>query len=140
MSKYNPKTESLSEKQKKYQTAFEFWAKYQHLTRVDVCLKFGITESAMRSHMKRYGIQHPRELITKPIVRGSDSDRKAVVRNAYNMALEQNLSATQASSWATQRHKSKISRAEIQFYATKFDLPYLRESENFEMGRLCKYA
>lgn len=129
------KTESLSEKHKRYDIAFQFWAKNTMLTRIDICTKFGFTESAMRSHMKRYGIKHPRELNKRP-----DSDRKAIVRDAYNMALDQDLSATDASRWATKMHKAKISRAEIQFYATKFDLPYLREDENFEIGKLCKYA
>jgi predicted Zn-dependent protease len=132
------KTESFAEKNKRYKVAFEFWQKHPNLTRIDVCSKFGITESAMRSHMKRYDIKHPRELDNK--IEVASSARKKVVRDAYNMALEQDLSAAQAASWATKMHKSKISRAEIQFYATKFDLPYLKEAENFEIGRLCKYA
>lgn len=141
MSRNLLKTESIAEKNKRYAIAFEFWSKYQHLTRVDVCTKFGISESAMRSHMKRYGVKHPREIKNENSeFKKSDSARKKIVRDVYNMALEQGLSATEASKMATKNYSSKISRAEIQFYATKFDLPYLREEESFEIGKLCKYA
>lgn len=139
MSNNSLKTESIAEKHKRYKIAFDFWAKYPQLTRIDICSKFGFTESAMRSHMARYGIEHPREKI-KQTEKGKDSDRKVVVRDAYNMSLENDLSATDAARWATKKHGHKISRAEIQFYATKFDLPYLREEETFEIGKLCKYA
>lgn len=141
MSSNSLKTESIAEKNKRYAIAFEFWSKYQHLTRIDICTKFGFTESAMRSHMKRYGIKHPRELRDgREDFKGNDSARKTIVRAVYNMALEQGLSATEASKMATKNYASKISRAEIQFYATKFDLPYLREEASFEIGKLCKYA
>jgi hypothetical protein len=129
------KTESISDKHKRYNVAIEFWKKHPTLTRIDVCQKFDITESAMRYHMKSYKHEHP----NRPRD-GKMEKRKQVVRDAYNMALEKDMTATEAASWATKQHSSKIPRAEIQFYATKYDLPYLREADTFEMGKLCKYA
>lgn len=135
MSNNHIKTESIADKNKRYKVAVEFWRKNPTLTRIDICEKFGITESAMRYHMKAYNIEHPSKRDS------SETDkRKKIVRDAYNMALEKDMTATEASSWATKQHSSKISRAEVQFYATKYDLPYLREAETFEMGKLCKYA
>lgn len=130
------KTESIADRKKRYDVALEFWQKNAHLTRIEICTKFGFTDSAIRAHMRKNGIKHPRDLIK----RSDESKRKMVVRNAYNMALEQDLTATEASKWATKQHGVKIGRAEIQFYATRFDLPYLREAETFEIGKLCKYA
>ena len=135
MSNNHIKTESITDKNKRYKVAIEFWKKNPTLTRIDVCQKFGITESAMRYHMKAYKVEHPNRPRS-----GIVEKRKQVVRDAYNMALEKDMTATEAASWATKQHSSKIPRAEIQFYATKYDLPYLREADTFEMGKLCKYA
>jgi hypothetical protein len=130
------KTASIAERKQRYDIALEFWSQHPHLTRIEICSKFGFTDSAIRAHMRKAGIKHPRDLI----MRSAESKRKTTVRNAYNLALEKGLTATEASKLATKEHGAKIGRAEIQFYATKFDLPYLREEETFEIGKLCKYA
>lgn len=129
------KTESLAQKHKRYDVAIEFWKQNKHLNRVQVCEKFGFTDAAFRSHMARYKIPRPDGYHPN-----LSDGRKKIVRDAYNMALGQDLTAAQASSWATKTHGSKIGRAEIQFYATKFDLPYLKEAENFEIGKFSKYG
>lgn len=129
------KTESIADKHKRYEIAIEYWYNNKHLNRVQVCEKFGFTESAMRSHMKRYNIQRP-----DGFAPNVSAGRRETVRDAYNMCLDKDMTAAEASSWATKKHGSKIGRAEIQFYATKFDLPYLREAETFEMGKISKYG
>ncbi len=106
------------------------------MSRTAICDKFGFTESAMRSHMARYNIARPDGYVTSSPLEG----RRAVVRDAYNLALDKNMTAGEASTWASKKHGSRIGRAEIQFYATKFDLPYLREKEGFEVGKFSKYA
>lgn len=130
------KTESIAERHKRYDIALKYWSENKYLNRVQVCEKFGFTESAMRSHMARYNISRPDGYTPSNPKEG----RKAVVRDAYNLALDGGLTASQASTWATKKHGVRIGRSEIQFYATKFDLPYLKEDEKFQMGKLCKYA
>ncbi len=130
------KTESIAERHRRYDIALKYWTENKHLNRVQVCEKFGFTESAMRSHMARYNIPRPDGFVQSNPKEG----RKAIVRDAYNLALDTGMTAGQASTWATKKHGCRIGRSEIQFYATKFDLPYLKENENFEMGKLCKYA
>lgn len=130
------KTESIAERHKRYDMAMMFWNANKHLNRNQICEKFGFTDSAMRSHMARYKIPRPDGYVQSSPMEG----RKAVVRDAYNLALEKDMTATEAAGWASKKHGVRIGRSEIQFYATKFDLPYLREDKNFEIGRLCKYA
>lgn len=130
------KTESIAERHRRYDIAIMFWAENKHLNRVQICDKFGFTESAMRSHMARYKIPRPDGYAPSSPQEG----RKAIVRDAYNLALDTGMNAGDASIWASKKHGVRIGRAEIQFYATKFDLPYLTERKGFEIGKLCKYA
>lgn len=130
------KTESIAERHRRYDVAIKFWKENTYLNRVQICEKFGFTESAMRSHMARYSIPRPDGYVQSSPIDG----RKVVVREAYNLALDKNMTATEAARWATKKHGVRIGRSEIQFYATKFDLPYLQEDKNFEIGKICKYA
>jgi hypothetical protein len=130
------KTESIAERHRRYDVAMKFWSENKHLNRVQVCEKFGFTESAMRSHMARYEISRPDGYTPSNPLEG----RKAAIRDGYNLALETDMTARAASTWASKKHGVRIGRSEIQFYATKFDLPYLKEDKGFEIGKLCKYA
>ena len=129
------KSESIAEKHRRYEVAIKFWNENKHLTRVEIAEKFGFTPSAMRSFMRKHNIDKPNGFTIS-----NQDGRKAVVRDAYNMGLDNDMTATEVASWASKKHGVRIGRSEIQFYATKFDLPYLREDKNFEIGKLCKYA
>lgn len=54
-------------------------------------------------------------------------DRKSVIKAAYDMAVQNNWHASEAASWATKEHGSKIAKADIQYHAMKSKLPYLDE-------------
>jgi hypothetical protein len=54
-------------------------------------------------------------------------NRKAVVGEAYEMAVKNNWTVNEAAAWATKKHGSRINKAEVQYFALKAGKPYLDE-------------
>ena len=63
---------------------------------------------------------------TKPVY-DTSSDRKSVIKDAYDKAVENGWHVGEAGSWATKKHGVRITKGDIQYYAMKNKLPYLDE-------------
>ena len=123
------KTESLEFKRKRMDDAYKFWEKNNHLNIEQLCEARKITEPSFRAYFKRYqgGKRPDGQDFTKK------SDRQHHIARAYEKGLGDGLTAAEAAKWASAEHTSRITRADIQYYAMKHDLPLLEESQNVQL-------
>ena len=122
----NYKTESLKDKYKVNDNAYNDWLANPYLSITEICKRHEMSANKLRAWIKTYNKPRPdaERLKTKR------EERQYWIMKAYERGLRYDLHAQKMASWANEKCNNKylIERIDIQNYARKHNLPYLKES------------
>lgn len=121
----NYKTESLKDKYKRSEKIYNDWVANPYLSLTEISKKHGMSPNNLRSWIKRYNKVRPDgERLKK-----KREERQYWIMKAYERGLRYDKPATEVANWANAKCEDKylIERVDIQNYARKHNLPYLKE-------------